>query len=325
MTHVRRRIGQEAYELYMRGRVHQERFTPEDFTSALRYYQAALDREPDYAPAHAGAAMAWGSRIMLGLIPPLEAGPQMREHGERAVALDPDLAEAHHAMAGYYTWYAWDWASAEASFKRAIELDPNDAQIRTFYSHFLSMMRRPDEALVQGERALTIDPINPFHRTMYGVVLLHARRWSDAEAELGTALEMVPGNALAHLALGIAQFHEGRLPDAMRSWTKYFRVIGDEDVAEALRGGDKPGEFADASWQGAEILVARSREMYVQPTMIWSLFDWAGDIDSAMAWIEKGIELKDHSIAHLAANPYSDVLVGDPRYQAVLRRVGLAG
>jgi len=319
----RRQISPEAYEFYMRGRVHQERFTPEDFASAIRYFQAALDRAPEYAPAHAGIALVLGSQIVLGIRPPLEAGPLWREHAERAVELDQDLSDAYMALGGALTWYDWEWEPAEAAFRRGIELAPNDGQIRTFYSHFLSMMRRTDEALAQGRRAFELDPHNPFHRTMYGIVLTHARRWPEADETLGAALEMAPNNALAHLCLGYPHFHQGRLAEAMRSWMEYFRILGDVAVTEALRGGDQPGEFAAASRRAAEVLAERSRGQFVQSVMIWSLHDWAGDIDRAIEWIEKGIERKDHAVAYLATNPYSDALMGDPRYKEILRRLRL--
>ena len=292
----RRKIDPAAYENYMRGRVHQERFTPEDLEHAIQYYQAALEAAPDYAPAHAGIALVWGSRIVLGLTPPLVGGPQWKESALRAVELDPDLSEAHQVLASLYTWFDWDWKLAEAAFDRSIELDPNDPQTRTFYSHFLAAMRRHDEATVQMERALKLDPFNPFHQTMYGPVLLMARRFADAGAQLEKALEMAPNNALAHWALAASRFHQGRLDEALNSATKYFTLLGDGEVTEALRDGEGRGGFPGATLRAAEVLVARSREMFVKPEMIWILFDWAGEIDRAIVWIKKGYELRDHQI-----------------------------
>lgn len=319
----RRQISSEAYEFYMRGRVHQERFTPEDFANAIRYFEAALERAPDYAPAHAGISLVLGSQIVLGVKQPLDVGPLWRRHALRAVELDSDLSDGYMALGGVYSWFDWEWGPAEAAFERGLGLAPHDAQIRTFYSHFLSMMGRTEEALAQGQRALEIDPYNPFHRTMYSAILVHARRWTEVDETVELALATSPNDALAHLVLGFSRFHQERLPEAMRAWMKYFTIVGDVEVTDALRGGDEPGEFATASRRAAEVLVARSRERFVQPTMIWCLFDWAGEIDSAMEWIDKGIELKDHSIAYLAAAPYSAALESDPRFLDVLRRLDL--
>ena len=319
----RRKLDPAAYENYMRGRVHQERFTPEDLEHAVQYYQAALEAAPDYAPAHAGIALVWGSRIVLGLTPPLVGGPEWKASALRAVELDPDLAEAHQALASWHMAVDWDWKLAEAAFERSIELDPNDPQTRTFYSHFLAAMTRHDEATVQIERALELDPFNPFHQTMYGPLLLMARRFADADAQLEKALEMAPNNALAHWAFAILRFHQGRFDEALNSAMKYCTLLGDGEVAEALRDGEGRGGFAAAALRAAELLVERSRETYVKPEMISYFFDWAGEIDRAMEWIEKGYELRDHQIAYSAVTPYSDALRADSRFQDIIRRVEL--
>ncbi len=319
----RRKLDPAAYENYMRGRVHQERFTPEDLEHAVQYYQAALEAAPDYAPAHAGIALVWGSRIVLGLTPPLVGGPEWKASALRAVELDPDLAEAHQALASWHMAVDWDWKLAEAAFERSIELDPNDPQTRTFYSHFLAAMTRHDEATAQIERALELDPFNPFHQTMYGPLLLMARRFADADAQLEKALEMAPNNALAHWAFAILRFHQGRFDEALNSAMKYCTLLGDGEVAEALRDGEGRGGFAAAALRAAELLVERSRETYVKPEMISYFFDWAGEIDRAMEWIEKGYELRDHQIAYSAVTPYSDALRADSRFQDIIRRVEL--
>ena len=318
----RRKIDPAAYENYMRGRVHQERFTPEDFEHAIGYFHAALEVAPDYAPAQAGVAMVWASRIVLGLVPPLEVWEVFQASAFRAVELDPNLSEAHQALANCH-WLDWDWSAAEASFERAIELDPNNPQTRTFYSHFLASMRRHDEAAAQIDRALEIDPLNPFHQTMYGPVLIFARRFADAELQLEKALTMAPNNALAHWALAMARFHQGKLDGALGSAKTYCTLLGDTEVVEALTDGAARGGLPEAARCAAEILVGRSQLMFVEPEMISYFFDWAGEIDRAMEWIERGYELRDHQIGYSAVTPYSDALRADPRFQDIIRRVGL--
>jgi TolB-like protein/tRNA A-37 threonylcarbamoyl transferase component Bud32/cytochrome c-type biogenesis protein CcmH/NrfG len=319
------RIGSAAYEKYMRGRMHQERFTPEDFRQALRYYEAALALEPEYAPAHAGIALVWGSQIVLGMVRPLEGGPRWKAAALQAVNLDPNLSEAHQALAQAYTWFDWDWSLAEAAFRRSIELDPNDPQTRTFYSHFLNIVKRHGEAMIQIERALDLDPHNPFHQTMFGAALLQCGRFAQAEAELHTALEMAPDNALAHWGLALCHFNQGEDADALGSAKSFYTSVGDAPVVEALDSGGAQGGFAGGAARAADILVARSQETYVKPEMISFAFDWAGDVDRALQWIERGYELRDHQIAYLAVAPYSDPVRTSSRYRELLRRLSLPG
>jgi TolB-like protein len=317
------RIDSNAYEKYMRGRMHQERFTPEDFRQALRYYEAALALEPEYAPAHAGIALVWGSQIVLGMVPPLEGGPRWKAAALRAVSLDPGLSEAHQALAQAYTWFDWDWSSAESAFRRSIELDPNDPQTRTFYAHFLNIVKRHEESMIQIERALDLDPHNPFHQTMFGAALIQCGRFAEAAVELRTALEMAPSNALAHWGLIHVHVHQGNDVDALSSAKSFFGSVGDTAVVDALEVGGLAGGFGGAAARAADILVERSEQTYVKPEMISFALDWAGEADRSLEWIERSHELRDHQIAYLAVAPYSNAVRSNARYVDLLRRLGL--
>jgi TolB-like protein/tRNA A-37 threonylcarbamoyl transferase component Bud32 len=305
-----------AYEFYMRGRIHQQSFNPQDFDRALQYYEASLKLAPDYAPAYSGIALIWGSRTVLGLVPPLEAGPKWLEAANRAVELDPDLAEAHQALAQGYTWFDWDWERAEAAFKRAIELNPNEPQARIFYSHFLAMLGRAAESNAQAQRASEIDPFNPFTQLLHGMQLGLIGRLEDA---IATLLE-VPPNPLASIGLAWAHYRLGKMAEGLRHHARYFAMLGDTEIAQLLEQAD---DVRAALGQAADILAQRSENIFIKPMVIVQLYDWAGDLDQAFEWLERAYQLGDHEIAYLAVIPTSDAFRADPRFSEMLQRVNL--
>jgi serine/threonine-protein kinase len=306
-----------AYEKYMRGRVYQQSFNPHDLDRALQYFEAALEIEPDFAPAYAGMSLIWASKVVLGIVPPLECGPKWRETAERAIELDPNLAEGHQALAQGYTWFEFDWERAEEAYRRAIELDPNEPQARIFYSHFLAMLHRKEESDVQIKRALEIDPFNPFTQMLYGIQLGLTGRHEKAIEQLAK----VPPNPLGSFALSWQHFKLGRLSEGLRHYAKYFELLGDQEVVTAMLD-DGTGPEA-AMIRGAETLVERASGVFVKPNNMVHLFSWGGDIDRAIEWLERSYEMRDHEIAYMAALGTSDALRADARFHEFLRRLKL--
>jgi len=306
-----------AYEKYMRGRVHQQSFNPRDLDRALQYYEAALEIQPDYAPAYAGMSLIWGSKSVLGLVPATEAGPKWRETADRAVELDPELAEAHQALAQSHTWFDFDWERAEKAYGRAIELDPNEPQARIFYSHFLAMLRRGDESDIQIQRALDIDPYNPFTQLMYGIQLALTGRDTEAIEQLGK----IPPNPLASFGLVFPHFHLGRLAEGLRHYIRYFELLGDREMVAALQHDE--ADMRAAMVRAAEVLVSRAEGMFVKPNNMVHLFAWGGDTDRAIEWLERSREMRDHEIAYMAALATPDALRDDPRFHDFLERLEL--
>ena len=158
-----RPVNPEAYEAYLRGLTFVERWTRADLDTALRYFEAALEKDPTYALAYLGIHQVWSTRQQVGASGPGEAASAMRTALAKAIelnalGLDETRPTAHYALARQATWTDWDWAAAELNFQRAIELNPNYAEARASYSHYLHIMRRPDEAMAQIQRAIELDP-----------------------------------------------------------------------------------------------------------------------------------------------------------------------
>jgi serine/threonine-protein kinase len=307
-----------AYERYMRGRVLQQTFGPQAFEQALAYYASALEAQPNYAPAFAGIALVWGSRAVLGITPAAEAEQHWRGAAQRAVELDPDLAEGHQALGQVYTWYHYDWERAEGSFRRALELDPNEPQTRIFYSHFLAMMQRTAESDAQIRRALEIDPFNPFTQLLYGIQRWLTGRVDEAFERLAT----VPANPLRSNALAHLHLARGELDDGLAQYAEYFELLGDREVGAVLR--DSRADPKASMRRAADLLADRSERTFVKPNNIVYLYAWGGDMDRAIDWLERAYRLHDHEVAYFGAvaSPATP-LHGDPRFRAFLGRLGL--
>ena len=164
-------VDPQAYEDVLLGEFHLQRFTPEAFTIALQYFESALAIDSLYAPAHLGIASVWGRRAQANLISPKEARPLREVHFAKALALDPESARANFMLASALVWGDWEVEAGEAAFRRALDLDPNDAEQQVFYGHVLAILGRGDEARRHGMRGMELDSLNPFVVGLWGALL----------------------------------------------------------------------------------------------------------------------------------------------------------
>jgi TolB-like protein/tRNA A-37 threonylcarbamoyl transferase component Bud32/Tfp pilus assembly protein PilF len=316
-------INPEAYDAYLKGLHHWYMFTPSDFDTALQYYELALAKDPNYAPAYAGVALIWASRSQAGWVTHSEATPIAKAAALKAVELDPANAEAHFALAGVRAWHEWDWADAESEFKRSIELNPSYPDARAFYSHLLNHLRRPKEAMTQIERAMELDPFNELFQSLYAVDLLYVRRYDEAIAQCRTALRTVPDHPVAQNILWWALSLKRMQNEALAVSKAYLNgVYRDRDVEKAFDRGYAEGGYSGAMRRAAEALAAHFRKSYVNPSDIAQLYLEAGEKAQALEWLEKGVEVRDPNMPYIGA-PFYDSLRADPRFQALLRRMNL--
>ena len=314
-------VNPEAYEAYLRGRFHLDRFTAREIDTGLQYFQLALEKDPGSALAHAGIADVWAARVVRGLVPPLEAGPKWKVAATKAVELDGTLAEGHRALANFKAFHEFDWAGGEAAYRRAIELSPNYAYARALYSHFLTAMRRPEEAAPQIKRALELDPINPFIQGIYGLQLMFARRYDDAITQFRNTLRMAPNFPLAHQGLSSCLHQKRRYEEALAEVQAIY--AGDPEASEALVRGYALAGYQGALNSAADTLVARSHVSFVKPITVAILYDDAGNREQSLKWLEIAFELRDHDLVYLSVAPISDAVRSHPRFQDLLRRMNL--
>ena len=318
-----RPVNPKAYEAYLKGQFQWSQLSPENLETALQYFELALEIDPNYALAYAGIAQVWGARQVFGLVPPREAMSGGKAAALRALELDSTLAEAQFVLAAVRTWGDWDWKGAETAFRRATALKPNYGQARAYYSDFLTLMRRPEEATVHIERALELDPLNSLFQGLYGLHLMRERRYDDAIVQYRSALRTAPNFRTALGGLWHA-FHAKRMYQEALAAAK-ARFAGDPEAEEALARGYAAGGYPEAMRLAAETLAARSRTTYVQPTVIASLYAYAGDSDRALEWLGKAHDERDPVLVGLSVGPRWDSLRDDPRFQELLRRLNLPG
>jgi len=318
-----RQVNPEAYEAYIKGRFHWYKLNPQDLDIALRYFELARDKDPNYALAYEGIALVWIGRQQQGLVPASEAGSKAKEAAMKALELDDTLAEAHNLLASIRAWVEWDWEGGETAFQRAIELNPNYPDARSGYSHLLFMMRHPEEAMAQIERALELDPFNTLFQGFYAMDLNFARRYDDAIVLLRETLSTAPNNLQVMSTLKSAYHHKGMYEEAVEIWKRSFVAKGDREAEEALARGYAEAGYSGALSHVAEMLIERSRTTFVTPWQIGTLYTRAGKNDEALEWIEKAFEAHDPNMPYISVDPIFDDLRDNPRFQDLLRRMNL--
>jgi TolB-like protein/Tfp pilus assembly protein PilF/predicted Ser/Thr protein kinase len=319
-----RTVDPEAYESYIKGSQYWVRMTPGDLDTAERYFELALQKDPTYAAAYAGIASVWSCRNQNGMSPPSEAVPKMKAAALKAVALDDTLAESHYALASVYTYADWNMPAAGTEWARAVELNPNYPEGLATYSHFLMIMGRQEEAMRQIERALNLDPFNVTVQSFYVVDLEFARRYDDAIAQVGKAQALQPDNPVATGELIELYAGKGMGKEALAAVKYCFKHYQIPDLDSALDRGFAEAGFPGAARRGAEILAVRARENLALPTEVVQLYLYAGDKDHALEWLERAYEARDPNLPYLRL-PMYDSVRSEPRFQALFRRLNLEG
>jgi TolB-like protein/DNA-binding winged helix-turn-helix (wHTH) protein/Flp pilus assembly protein TadD len=327
-----RTIDPEAYDLYLKGRYYWNQRTPVGIKESMAYFQQAVARDPDFALAYAGMADAYNISNIVGAYTAKESLPQARAAAEKAIQLDPSLAEAHAALGMEKSHYEFDFPGAEREFLKAIELNPNSAYAHLFYSNcYLLPMGRTAEAIAENQKALALDPLSlPIHNFM-GMSYYFAGDYEKAYQQYQHTIAMDPTFPLAHEYFSALLITMGR----------YEQAIQEKEQSELL-GGMSPKEAAAEAeaalnafrnggakgyWQGIlEMTLARQnhgKESVVASDMV-VLYALVGDKDKAFSWLDKAYDAREGAaITLLKCDPYFKNLRGDPRFLAMLRRMGL--
>jgi serine/threonine protein kinase/tetratricopeptide (TPR) repeat protein len=323
-----RAVDPEAHEAYLRGSYQWMKFvTPGDLDTAEKYFDLALEKDPSYAPAYAGRAWIWIVRNQWGWSPPEEGGPKAKAAALRAIELDENCAGAYEALAIVRMGVDWDWDGAWESWRRSLETNPNVASAQGAYAHFLMIMGHSDEARIHSERAVALDPFNPLIRSWHAFILYSQRRYDEAIAEAREALRYQPDFPVATNALWFA-LHEkkGMEKEALEAARAFARITYDDPrIDAALSEGYAQGGYAEAMKRGAEALIARLPETFCLPSDIAAFYMMAGEDNKAVDWLEKGLKIHDPVLPYLgpARYPLIDPLRSEPRFQVLLRKVGL--
>jgi TolB-like protein/DNA-binding winged helix-turn-helix (wHTH) protein/Tfp pilus assembly protein PilF len=315
-------VNPEAYDAYLLGTYHANKRNPEALDKGIEYFRQAIRIDPNYATAYAGLAQAYIERDIWGGLGIGKSADQVRAATLKALELDAELAEAHALLAHIHFQYDWDWQGTETEYKRAIELNPNLADSYAGYAYFLQAMGRNEEALASVRRAVELDPLSPGDIADEGRILYRARRYESAIARYQRALELDPGYVPAL----------SRMADAYEEWGKYDQALAAvqelQQAAADRRDIRRPlGRLYARTGRRREALEI-TRTIEADPNTSGSAFALAaiysalGDRDRAIAALEKGVQTRS-LLPFVFADPQLDPLRSDPRFQQLLRRVGL--
>ena len=322
----------EAYRLYLQGRFYWNKRTPADVTKSIEYFDQAIALDPAYALAYAGLADTWSILAAYGTDPAQEAYPKARAAAQKALEIEPNLAEPHAALAVVLHEFDWKYAEAEKEFKRAIELDPNYASGHQWYGEYLRNMGRFDEAIAEAKRSLEIDPLSPIFYVGLAGTYNAALRYDDAIAQYQRALEIEPNFMIAHFFLSQTYYLKGMYEEGIDEMRKTRLAFGmrqeqvDKDIAGLKEAYRKLGErgFRQASLEMEE-RDASAGNRAVNPFIIARYQLGISNKELALDALEKGVAggRGGQDALTLKSDPKWAPLRSEPRFKELVRKVGL--
>ncbi len=321
-----RPVDPEAYEAFLKGRYHWYRRSPDALKRALACLQRATAKDPTYALAQAGLADAYNTLgwDLFAVLPPAEAFPKAKVAGQKALALDPNCAEAHAALGWAAAGYDWDWVTAEREFRSAIELKPHYGPVHIWYSHFLKAMDRIAESFEESKRAIECDPLGLVLNMHMGWHYVYEREYEQAIEQLRKTLELEPGFILARLFLGEAYEQLGAFGEAIKEFEKTVNLSERHPIylAGLGHGYAVAGQREDAL-RIIEELQQLSSQVYVPARGIAEVYIGLGEKEQAFTWLDEAFKQRNGWLFHVKGNPRYDSLRSDPRYTDLVRRIGL--
>ncbi len=315
----------EAYQLYLKGRYHWNKLTKEGYERGIAYFQEALEKDPNYALAYAGLADSYLLLgFVIGAISPSEAAAKGRAAATKALEFDDTLAEPHAALGYASLYYDLDFLTAEKEYKRALVLNPNYATAHQYYSWYLGARMRLDESMAEIKRAQDLDPLSLFISANVGSIFCWRRQYDQAIKELKNTLAMDPNFTLAHLFLGWAYEQRGMFDQAIAELEKVTGLFAGRWSGSAALGH----AYAVAGRRAEALKVLKrleeeSKRREVSKAEIALIYAGLGEKERAFAWLEKAYQDRDSWLVYMKADPRFDPLRSDPRFQDLVRRVGL--
>ena len=313
----------QAYDLYLRGRYFWNKRTKDGFQQAADYFQQSIANDPNYARAYAGLADTFALMSSWSFVPQGEAIPKARAAALRALQLDDGLAEAHTSLALIAEIYDYDWQSAEKEYRRAIQLDPQYATAHQWYAECLSFQGHFPEALEESERARQLDPLSLIIATDHAVILYFARQYDRAIEQFREVLAMEPNFGRAHMVV-YAYVEKGMFPEALAETAKWRHSDGSpiselEAYVYGRWGKQQQAERALAQWKRGSL-----HQPEVATLVLLEAYVATGRKEGALALLEKLYREHSNLVTILKVEPALDPLRGDPHFQELLRRTGLA-
>jgi len=313
-----------AYNFYLKGRYFWNRRYEGGLQKGIECFQQAIEKDPLYALAYAGTADCYVLLGHYGWLPPKEAYPRARAAAEKALEIDDTLAEAHASMGWIRTFHDWDWAAAENEFRRALDLNPNYATGHEWYAVHLGNIGRLDEAIAEVKRALELDPLSLIINAIEGLAYTWSRQYDKAIDKCRKTLEMDPNFLLAYLFQAWAYAAKGMWEETITSAQKAVTLSGEGPfalwtlgIAYAMSGQE------NQALKMLDRLDELSKQRYVSPYCKAMIYVGLGDMDQAFDYLEKAYLERESFMATINTLPFFDNVRSDPRFKALLKKIGL--
>ena len=310
----------EAYNLALQGRYLLERSNQENLERSIDFFRQSLERDPGYAPAWAGLSRAYAYQAGLGFVPVAEGYRRAREAVEKALALDQQLADAYLAMGWIHILYDWDWAAADASFRKALELEPGNALVLRGFGVQAALFGRWDEAIDATNKAIERDPLGSNSYANLASVLLAVNRDPEAESAYRKVLDLDPGGASSWHGLRYGRIllllgkPEAALQEMQQETEEAWRLAGLPLVYHALgRRSESDAALADL----------KSKYAGEMAYLIADVHAFRGEADQAFEWLERAYDQRDSGLPFIKSNRLFRTLIDDPRYKAFLKKMKL--
>ena len=316
-------VDPQVYEAYVIGREH---LLLRDFPSSMEEFQRAIQKNPQYAPALAGLAT---SEMLLGEAPndafrPADAMPKARQRAYQALGVDPNLSEAYGVLANITQGFEHNLPEAERLYNKAIELDPTNLNVLKWYSDYLFVTGRFNEAHSLIERALELDPASALLNTAKAEARYYQRDFDGAIVQAQRTLDRHPDFLLAHFWLGSAYRQRRMFPQAIQQFEELHKRYPDNSALLMAYGhalglsGDRAG-----AEKALRDLKAQAQSRYVPSVYFAGMFTALGDLDQAFQWLDKAYAEKNDRLVYLGVDPIADPLRSDPRFSILMKKVGL--
>ena len=318
-----RAVNPAALEAYLKGRFYWNKFTEEPLVKSVEYYEQAARLDPGYAAAYAGLSESWSALGWIGARPWEEVHAKAKEAAAKALEIDPDLGEAHAAMA-LVSLREWNWKTAEEEDKKAIALNPNYPTAHMSYSNILRYLGRPEESIAEAQRAVELDPLAMLTNEVLATAYVSARRYDQAIEQCKKALELHPDESNLHHLLGWAYAYKQMYKPAIESIGKSLALDGvapalSPDIAyiDTMMGQKKEARRILAR------LLALSEKAPVNAGLIALVYAGLGEREETLTWLEKAYQQHSPMMTWLKVDARFDNVRDEPRFQELMRRVGL--
>ncbi|MGB7586847.1 MAG: protein kinase, partial [Terriglobales bacterium] len=318
----------EAYQLYVKGRYYWNKRTNADLKTSISYFHQAIDKDPNYALAYAGLADAYGVLSNFGGLA-TDVVPKADAAAEKALELDPTLAQPHALLGADKTQYSWDVAGGEAEFRKALELDPSDATAHQWYGEALAYMGgRVQESRDEVNRAHQLDPLSPIISHALAETYFYNRQFDKAIEVEKQVIADNPNFPAAYGGLGFSYWGEHKYPQAIEAYKMSAQMADDKnftELAAAMEEGFRSGEWPGALHRAIEVSLAQRKAgtEYVSPYGIAQYYADLGDKDHAFEWLNTAYQEHDPFVFTIRTDFTMDSLRSDPRFPVMVRKIGL--